>query len=81
MYEVKSLSTKEESVHDRLQANLAVGMFVSKEISLAKAAQLAQKDIEEFMYILKKLEIPAVTYSEDMLEDDLEFAKRPVEEA
>jgi len=81
LYEVKSLSMQEETIHDKLQVTLAIGMFVSKEISLAKAAQLAQKDIEEFMNILKNLEIPSLVYSVDMFEEDLQFAYKPMEEA
>lgn len=81
LYEVKSLPMQEENIHDKLQVTLAIGMFVSKEISLAKAAQLAQKDIEEFMNILKNLEIPSLVYSVDMFEEDLQFAYKPMEEA
>jgi predicted HTH domain antitoxin len=75
LFEVKSLPMQEKNINDKLQVALAVGMFVSKEISLAKAAQLARKDIEEFIYFLAKLDIPSIVYTEDMLEDDLQFAK------
>lgn len=74
LYEVKSLPQKEDTIDDRLQLSLAVGMFVSKELSLAKAAQLAKKPLDEFMDILKGLSIPSITYSQDMLADDLLFA-------
>jgi predicted HTH domain antitoxin len=73
-YELKSLLQRGVTIDDRLRFSLAVGMFVSGDISLAKAAQLAGKSLHEFMTSLKSLNIPAFTYTEDMLEDDLRFA-------
>ena len=49
-------------------------MFVSKEISLAKAAELAGINLDEFMFVLKELDIPSLVYTKDMLENDLNFA-------
>lgn len=74
VYEVKSLPKVGDTINAKLQISLAIGMFVSQEISLAKAAQLAGKSLVEFMNILRKLDIPALVYTEDMLEDDLKFA-------
>lgn len=74
VFEIKSLPKKENSINDKLQLSLAIGMFVSQEISLAKAAELAKKNLIEFMNILKDLDIPSFSYTEDMLEDDLKFA-------
>jgi len=74
--EVKSLPQRDTKINDKLKLSLAVGMFVSQEISLAKAAELAKKNISEFMNILKDRDIPLFSYTEDMLEDDLKFAKR-----
>jgi len=75
VFEVKSLPRGEATINAKLQLSLAIGMFVSQEISLARAAQLAGKDLVDFMNILKELNIPAFTYTEDMLEDDLKFAE------
>ena len=74
VYEVKSLPQRGATMDDKLRFSLAVGMFVSGDISLAKAAQLAGKNLHEFMVSLKGFNIPAFTYTEDMLEDDLRFA-------
>ena len=63
-----------KAVNEKLQSRLAIGMFVSQEISLAKAAQLAGQSISEFMDTLKGLGIPSVSYTEDMLLDDFKFA-------
>ncbi len=74
VFEVKSLARGGSTVDDRLRFSLAVGMFVSGDISLAKAAQLAGKNLHEFMNSLSGFNIPAFTYTEEMLADDLKFA-------
>ena len=50
-------------------------MFISQEISLAKAAELAKKNLIEFIDILKERGIPSFFYTEDMFEDDLKFVE------
>ena len=74
IFEVSSLPSKDKAVNEKLQLRLAIGMFVSQEISLAKAAQLAGQNISEFMDTLKGLGIPSFSYTGDMLYDDLKFA-------
>ena len=76
LHEVKSLPSRGRAINETLQLRLAIGMFVSREISLAKAAQLAGQNISEFMDTLKGLDIPSFNYTEDMLLDDLEFANK-----
>ena len=71
IYEMKTLPDIEDSINSKLMLSLAIGMFVSREISLAKAAQLAGINLMDFMGILKKHGIPAVVYTEGMFEDDL----------
>ena len=73
LYEIKSLPTGKISVNERLQLNLAIGLFVSKEVSLAKAAEIAGIALVKFIEILKELQIPSLNYTLDMLEDDLCF--------
>ena len=75
VFEMKSLSKREATINAKLQSSLAIGMFVSQEISLARAAQLAGKNLVDFMDILNGLGIPALNYTEDMLDDDLKFAE------
>jgi len=75
VYEIKSLPKRETEIRDKLKLSLAIGMFVSHEISLAKAAELANKELYEFIDILKSIGIPSIVYTEDMLEDDLLFTK------
>ena len=74
IFEVKSLPKRETKINDKLQLSLAIGMFVSQEISLAKAAELAKRNLVDFINILKERDIPSFSYTEDMLEDDAKFA-------
>jgi len=59
----------------KIQLDLAVGMFVSKEISLSRAAEYAGIALGEFIQLLVNFGVPVVDYTEEMLEDDLAFAK------
>jgi len=59
----------------KVQLDLAVGMFVSKEISLSRAAEYAGLALQDFIELLCTFGVPVVDYSEDMLEEDLAFAK------
>ena len=76
IFEVSSLPSRDRVISEKLQLRLAIGMFVSQEISLAKAAQLAGQCIAEFMDTLKGLGIPSFNYTDDMLHDDLKFASK-----
>jgi predicted HTH domain antitoxin len=59
----------------KLQLDLAVGMFVSKEISLSRAAEYAGMALRDFIELLINFGVPVVDYTDDMLEDDLAFVK------
>ena len=74
--EINSLHIEGKTLEDKLKLNLSIGLFVSKDISLGKAAQLAGKSLSEFINILNHLNIPAVEYTEEMYEDDLKFMSR-----
>jgi predicted HTH domain antitoxin len=51
-------------------------MFVSKEVSLTRAAEYAGMTLFDFIDLLNRLGVSTVDYSEEMLEDDLAFAER-----
>jgi len=74
IYELKSTTKRGDSIEDRWRLNLAIGMFVNQEMSLAKCAQIAGRSLDDFMTTLNELGIPSVYYSEEMLADDLKFA-------
>jgi predicted HTH domain antitoxin len=73
LLEINSLPIEGKTLEEKLKLNLAIGLFVSKDISLAKAAQLAEKPIDRFIEILRSINIPAVEYSEEIYRDDLSF--------
>ena len=61
------------SVQGKLRISLALGMFMFGEISLAKAAELANMPLADFMGLLEKLRIPAILYTNEVFADDLQF--------
>lgn len=75
LYELTSMTTAGKTIEEKLKVNLSIGLFASRGISLAKAAQLAGKSLAEFINILNIINIPAIDYTEDMLKDDIEFIK------
>jgi len=75
-FEVSSLPNRDTSLNDKLQLRLAIGLFVSQEVSLSKAAQLAGQNLVEFMDTLNGLGIPSISYTDEMLADDLNFVSK-----
>ncbi|MBM4761453.1 UPF0175 family protein [Bacillus sp. B15-48] len=64
------------SIDSKVKVSLAIGLFVEKQITLARAAQLAGKSLGEFIDILRAKQIPWVEYTEEHLKDD----KRAIEQ-
>ena len=73
--ELGSLPLFNGKLKEKIQLDLAVGMFVSKEVSLSRAAEYAGMTLQDFSELLKGFGVPVVDYTEEMYEDDLEFAK------
>lgn len=64
------------TIEDKVNIFLIMGMFASKTITLEKAAELADKTIWEFLDILKKYDIPWGEATEEGAEmDDMAIAK------
>jgi predicted HTH domain antitoxin len=63
------------TLQQKLQLNLAIGMFIAKEVSLARAAEYAGMSLSDFSELLNGFGVPVVNYSEDMLADDLAFIR------
>ncbi len=74
-YEINSLPIGNKTLNEKLKLNLAIGLFVSKDISLAKAAELSNNSLAEFIMILNEFNVPVSDYSEVMLCDDLNFVR------
>ena len=61
---------------EKVTLSLAIGMFLSKQASLAKAAELAKKSIWEFIEVLKAQGISWGEYTEDSyMMDELTLSK------
>lgn len=73
LLEINSLPIEGKTLEEKLKLNLAIGLFASKDISLAKAAQLAGKPLSRFIEILGNINIPAVEYTEEIYNQDLSF--------
>ncbi len=73
LLEISSLPIEGKTLEEKLKLNLAIGLFVSKDISLAKAAQLADKSLSQFINILGNINVPAIEYTEEIYNDDLSF--------
>lgn len=65
-----------DSLADKANFSMVIGLFAAKMITLEKAAELAGKSIWEFMNILKEHQIPWGEYTEkDMQMDELAIKK------
>jgi predicted HTH domain antitoxin len=67
---INRLSFLGESLEEKVNVSLAISLFAGKQVSLAKAAELANKSLTDFMDILKKINIPWCDYTEDMKNSD-----------
>jgi predicted HTH domain antitoxin len=59
-----------QTLEKKLKIVLSVGLFVEKEVTLARAAELAGKSIQEFIEILNLKGIPWGEYTEEHLRQD-----------
>jgi predicted HTH domain antitoxin len=60
-------------IKQKIQLDLAIGMFVSKATSLSRAAAYANMALMDFVKMLSSYGVPIVDYSEEMLADDMAF--------
>jgi len=63
------------TIKQKLQINIAVGMFIAREVSLARAAEYAGMALSDFSELLNSFGVPVINYSEDMLAEDLAFVR------
>lgn len=60
------------SVSDNVKISIAISLFVTKTVSLARSAEIAELSLNDFIYILKLNKIPWGEYSdEDSIQDDI----------
>lgn len=58
------------SLEEKVNVSLAISLFAGKQVSLARAAELANKSLADFMDILKRINIPWSEYTDDMKNSD-----------
>lgn len=59
-----------KTVNDKVALTMVIGLFVSKIVTLEKAAELADKSIWDFQDILESYEIPWGEYTEESCQLD-----------
>ncbi|QKY68811.1 UPF0175 family protein [Lentibacillus sp. CBA3610] len=55
---------------NKIKETLAIGLFVEKQVTLARAAELAGKPMTDFIELLRSKKIPWMEYTDEHLEDD-----------
>ena len=73
--ELGSVPSFRGNLKQKIRIDLAIGMFISKEVSLSRAAEYAGMTLSDFSELLNGFGVPVINYSEDMLEADLAFVK------
>lgn len=58
------------NLEEKVNVSLAISLFAGKQVSLARASELANKSLTDFMDILKRINIPWCEYTEDMENSD-----------
>jgi predicted HTH domain antitoxin len=54
-----------KSLSGNITISIAIALFTSKSVSLARAAEIAEMDLADFMTLLKNKNIPWNEYTED----------------
>lgn len=63
------------SVDDNVKISLAIELFLGKTVSLARAAEIAEVSLNDFVQILKDKDIHWGEYEEDDMKRDSSFIK------
>src|SRR5579875_3789674 len=59
-----------KSMEDKVRVSLAIGLFAGKQVTLARAAELAGKPLADFIDILRSYQIPWAEYTEKHFSED-----------
>jgi predicted HTH domain antitoxin len=54
-----------KSLNDNITISIAIALFTSRSVSLARAAEIAEMELADFMTLLKNKNIPWSEYTED----------------
>ncbi|MZQ74600.1 MAG: hypothetical protein GT589_00380 [Peptoclostridium sp.] len=62
----------DKSFNENIKVSLAIAAFVEKRVTLARAAELADKSLSEFIKILMRYNIPWMEYTQEAFLQDEE---------
>ena len=65
-------SDSDTGLNENIETSLAIAAFIERRVTLARAAELADKSLSEFVKILTRYNIPWMEYTEENLEEDEE---------
>lgn len=65
-------SESESTFNENIEISLAIAAFIEKRVTLARAAELADKGLAEFIKILSRYDIPWMDYTEETFKEDQE---------
>lgn len=65
-------SDSDSGFYENIETSLAIAAFIEKRVTLARAAELAGKDLDEFIKILMRYNIPWMEYTEETFREDEE---------
>lgn len=60
------------NLNENISTSLAIAAFIEKRVTLARAAELAEKSLTEFTNLLIKYNIPWMEYTEETFKEDQE---------
>ncbi|NMA48838.1 MAG: hypothetical protein GX947_03585 [Tissierellia bacterium] len=64
------------NLNDNISTSLAIAAFIEKRVTLARAAELAEKSLAEFIEILLKYNISWMEYTDETFKEDQETLER-----
>lgn len=62
----------DKSFNENIKVSLAIAAFVEKRVTLARAAELADKSLSDFIKILMRYNIPWMEYTQEAFLQDEE---------
>lgn len=65
----KNLET-EGNLDEKVRLSLAIGLFAGKSVTLARAAELSGRSLNDFIEILRFFHIPWMEYTEEKFHED-----------
>ena len=64
-----------QTIDDRVKISLAIGLYTSHVVSLARAAEIANQSLYDFIHILQQRQISWVQYDNEALAHDVAFVE------